>query len=84
MSKEKLSKLWKTEDWLACWLGFIIIAIGAVAVLTKAFDFSALKFSTWIVGESLSEAQMAKVVPMSSSLNGLEMNKSYYQTGRKH
>ena len=64
MSKENLSKLWKTEDWLACWLGFIIIAIGAVAVLTKAFDFSALKFSTWIVGESLSEAQMAKVVPL--------------------
>ena len=23
----KLSKLWKTEDWLACWLGFIVIAI---------------------------------------------------------
>ena len=64
MSKEKLSKLWKTEDWLACWLGFIIIAIGAVAVLTKAFDFSALKFSTWIVGESFSEAQLAKVVPL--------------------
>ena len=33
-----LSKLWKTEDWLACWLGFIIIAIGIVAVLTKAFE----------------------------------------------
>ncbi len=65
MTKENnISKLWKTEDWLACWLGFIIIAIGAVAVLTKAFDFSALKFSTWIVGESLSEAQMAKVVPL--------------------
>ena len=64
MNKENISKLWKTEDWLACWLGFIIIAIGAVAVLTKAFDFSALKFSTWLVGESLSEAQMAKVVPL--------------------
>ena len=45
-SENKLSKLWKTEDWLACWLGFIIIAIGAMAVLTKTFDFSALKFST--------------------------------------
>ena len=54
MSNEsKVSKLWKTEDWLACWLGFIIIAIGAVAVLTKAFDFSALKFSTWHLWENI-------------------------------
>ena len=63
-SENKLSKLWKTEDWLACWLGFIIIAIGAVAVLTKAFDFSALKFSTWTWGETLTEAQAAKAVPL--------------------
>ena len=56
MSDSKLSKLWKTEDWLACWLGFIIIAAGAVAVLTKAFDFSALKFSTWALGEEVKEA----------------------------
>jgi uncharacterized integral membrane protein (TIGR00698 family) len=68
MSDSKLSKLWKTEDWLACWLGFIIIAIGAVAVLTKAFDFSALKFSTWALGESLNEAQLAKVVPLGEQL----------------
>ena len=54
MTKENnISKLWKTEDWLACWLGFIIIAIGAVAVLTKAFDFSALKFSTWYLWENI-------------------------------
>jgi uncharacterized integral membrane protein (TIGR00698 family) len=68
MSDSKLSKLWKTEDWLACWLGFIIIAAGAVAVLTKAFDFSALKFSTWALGESLNEAQLAKVVPLGQQL----------------
>jgi len=57
MSKtdSKLSKLWKTEDWLSCWLGFIIIAIGAVAVLTKAFDFSALKFSTWHLWENVED-----------------------------
>ena len=54
MTKENnISNLWKTEDWLACWLGFIIIAIGAVAVLTKAFDFSALKFSTWHLWENI-------------------------------
>ena len=52
-TENKVSKLWKTEDWLACWLGFIIIAIGAVAVLTKAFDFSALKFSTWHLWENI-------------------------------
>ena len=51
----KISKLWKTEDWLACWLGFIIIAIGAVAVLTQAFDLSALKFSTWHLWENVAE-----------------------------
>ena len=55
-----LSKLWKSEDWLAVWLGFIIIAIGAVAVLTGAFNFEALKFSTWTVGETLSEAAAKK------------------------
>ena len=42
---------WKSEDWMACWLGFIVIIIGAIAVLTGWFDFSALKFSTWTLGE---------------------------------
>ena len=54
MSKS-LSKLWKTEDWLAVWIGFIIIAAGAVAVLTGAFDFSATKFSTWHLWEDVAE-----------------------------
>lgn len=46
-----LSDLWKKEDWLACWIGFIIIAIGCVSVLCGGFDFSALKFSTWYLWE---------------------------------
>ncbi len=50
-TKTKWSDLLKKEDWLACWLGFIIIIIGCVAVLTGKFDFSALKFSTWTWGE---------------------------------
>ena len=62
------SKLWKTEDWLACWIGFIVIAVGIVAVLTKAFDFSAVKFSTWTWGEQLSGAAAAKVVPLGQQL----------------
>lgn len=46
-----LSDLWKKEDWLACWIGFIVIAIGCVSVLCGGFDFSALKFSTWYLWE---------------------------------
>ena len=45
------SELYKKEDWLACWLGFIIIAIASVSVLTGWFDFSAAKFSTWYIWE---------------------------------
>ena len=45
-AKTKLSDLWKKEDWLAVWIGFILIAVSAVAVLTGAFDFSAAKFDT--------------------------------------
>ena len=40
-------KTFKSEDWLAVVLGFIIIAAGCISVLTGAFDFSALKFGTW-------------------------------------
>jgi uncharacterized integral membrane protein (TIGR00698 family) len=51
--KFKWSDLWKQEDWQAIWIGFIIIAIASVGVLTGAFDFSAAKFSTWGNGNSL-------------------------------
>lgn len=54
-SKTKLSDLWKTEDWQAVWIGFIIIAIGALGVISGSFDFSAAKFSTWGNGNSLIE-----------------------------
>ena len=71
MAKTKInwSKLWRTEDWLAVWIGFIVIAVACVAVLGGAFDFSALKFSTWTLGENLSEAQAAKVVPLGVQLS---------------
>ena len=67
-NKPTWSKLWKTEDWLAVWIGFIVILIGCVAVLTGAFDFSALKFSTWTLGETLTGAQAGKVVPLPEQL----------------
>ncbi len=58
------SKLFSTEDWLSVWIGFAVIVIAIVAVLTGWFDFSALKFSTWAMGENLSEAAAAKIVPL--------------------
>lgn len=51
----KWSDLIKKEDWLAIWIGFIVIAIGAFAVITGSFDFSAAKFSTWGNGVSFFE-----------------------------
>lgn len=54
--KFKWSDLLHQEDWLAVWIGFIVIAVGAVSVLTGAFDFSAAKFSTW--GQDVSFSQL--------------------------
>lgn len=48
---KNLSELYKKEDWLACWIGFAIIAVACVSVLSGAFDFSALKFGTWYLWE---------------------------------
>ena len=31
----RLSDLWKKEDWLAVWIGFIIIAIEGVKILVS-------------------------------------------------
>lgn len=47
VEKSKWSDLIKKEDWLAVWIGFIVILLGAVSILTGAFDFSAAKFATW-------------------------------------
>ena len=58
------SDLLKKEDWLAVWIGFIVIAIGTVSVLTGWFDFSAAKFSTWVIGEE----GVAKAVPLAEQL----------------
>lgn len=52
VEKFQWSDLWKKEDWLAVWIGFIIIIAGAIGVLTGAFNFSAANFSTWGNGTS--------------------------------
>ena len=62
---------WGKEDWQAIWIGAIVIIIACFAVLTKAFDFSAIKFATWTLGENLSEAAAAKVVPLGEQLASL-------------
>ena len=61
---KKVPDFWGKEDWQAVWLGFIVILLACVAVLTKAFDFSAVKFSTWAVGE----AAATKAVPLAEQL----------------
>ena len=66
--KTSWSDLLRKEDWLACWIGFIVILVGCVSVLTGWFDFSALKFSTWSWGEKLSEAAAAKTIPLGAQL----------------
>ncbi len=53
--KFKWSDLIKNEDWLAIWIGLIVIVVGAFAVITGSFDFSAAKFSTWGNGTPLFE-----------------------------
>jgi uncharacterized integral membrane protein (TIGR00698 family) len=55
--KNNISKLWKSEDWLSVWIGFIVIAIACISVLTGAFDFNATKFSTWHLWENVPEAK---------------------------
>lgn len=43
----QLDKLWRTDDWLAVWIGFGIILLANIAVISGKFDISAAKFSTW-------------------------------------
>ena len=65
MEKTKtVSDFWGKEDWQAIWIGFIVIILACIAVLTKAFDLSAVKFSTWAVGE----AAATKAVPLAQQL----------------
>ena len=44
-NRTTVSDLWKKEDWLAVWIGAVLIVIAAIAVISKAFDFTALNFS---------------------------------------
>lgn len=52
VEKTQISDLWKKEDWLAIWIGAILIIVSSIGVLSGAFDFSAAKFATWGNGTS--------------------------------
>ncbi len=55
-----VSDLWKKEDWLACWIGFILIIVAVLFVHydwhfnvgKERIDFNALKFSTYTLWEN--------------------------------
>ena len=83
MADNKISNLWKKEDWLAVWIGFIIIAIGCVAVLTGWFKFDAAKFKTWHCGEDLKEAQIYNNVKLSVVTNTDNNTTNYYPLSRE-
>lgn len=67
-NKNNFSNLIRKEDWLSVWIGVILIVLGATAVLTGWFDFSALSFKTWTAGEALSDKDAAKVIPLAEQL----------------
>lgn len=46
-SKFQWSDLYKSEDWWAIWLGFIVILAGLGSVVSGAFTFKAAKVPTW-------------------------------------
>ena len=56
-NKSTWAQLYQKEDWLACWLGFIIIALASIAVITQSFDISIAKFSTWHLWEDVESKQ---------------------------
>lgn len=66
------SDLYKKEDWLAVWIGFIIILLGTLDVLLGWDFFSALKFKTYTIWETLTPEQIesGKYASLGSQLTG--------------
>lgn len=62
MSEENAVKKPKlTEDHLAIIIGFLLIAVAAISVLSGAFDFAPLKFATW--GPGADAALASQITP---------------------
>lgn len=68
--KDTFKKLTGTEDWLAVWIGFVIIALGIFAVVggVGSFDFASMGFKTWSLGENLTGEALKKSVPLMDQL----------------
>jgi len=65
-------KKFLTEDWLAVWIGFTVIIIGCIAGITGLFDFSALKFKTWGLGETTADGAMLFKDTFLSQIGGVK------------
>ena len=50
-----MKDFWKKEDWQAVWIGAILITAACIGIFAGAYDFSALKFSTWHLWEDVAE-----------------------------
>lgn len=70
--KTDWSDLWKKEDWLAVWIGFIVITLGILDVTLGWNFFAALKFKTWALWETLTPEQLesGKFATLGSQLTG--------------
>ena len=68
-NNNNISNLWKKEDWLAVWIGFIVIAIGCISILTGGFKFEAANFKKWSCGENLDSTDVYKNVKLAEVKN---------------
>lgn len=50
-----MKDFWRKEDWQAVWIGSILIIAACIGIFAGAYDFSALKFSTWHLWEDVAE-----------------------------
>jgi len=60
--KSKWSDLIHEEDWLAVWIGFIVILAASIGLLTGAYDFSATSFSNWGNGVDFTSIWSTKLI----------------------
>ena len=64
---KNISDLWKKEDWLAVWIGFLIIGLTVLAYFTGWFDVATAGFGKWTLGESVKEG--TSVTPLLTQLS---------------
>ena len=82
-SNNNISNLWKKEDWLAVWIGFVVIAIGCISILTGGFKFEAANFKKWSCGENLDSTDVYKNVKLAEVKNKDNNTINYYPLSRK-